>query len=179
VPAQDVLPPWPRCPSPAPRTHTLASRRIPGPGLPARRRTLSTPRHPAAAPPHRCKSWLPHALGGRSSSPPFDRMSTPETKPGFLSVGISALSPWGSRSGTPKPPGTPKTPTPAEEDRDEDKDKERERGGEKGKAAAEGAGPQRGGDHAVNRRHRLSLKRYPQDCPPLAVRWFHAVDVSS
>lgn len=29
----------------------------------------------------------------------------------------------------------------------------------------------------VNRRPRLSLKRYPQDCPPLVVRWFHAVDL--
>jgi len=94
-------------------------------------------------------------------------MSTPETKPGFLSAGITALSPWGSRSNTPKPPPTPKN---VDEERDKDKGKEREK--------APGVGPQRGGDHMVNRRHRLSLKRYPQDCPPLAVRWFHAVDVS-
>ncbi|KAF2676355.1 DDHD-domain-containing protein [Lentithecium fluviatile CBS 122367] len=97
-------------------------------------------------------------------------MSTPETKPGFLSAGITALSPWGSRTGTPKPP-----PTPRNVDEDKDKDKDKDKGKEK--AVVPGAGPQRGGDHMVNRRHRLSLKRYPQDCPPLVVRWFHAVDL--
>ena len=135
--------------------------RIPTPRLPAPRLRIRTLQQ-------RSKSWLSDVLGG-GTAPPLDRMSTPETKPGFLSVGINALSPWGSRSATPKPPGTPKTPKRADEDRDKDRDK----------AAADGAGAQRGGDHTVNRRPRLSLKRYPQDCPPLVVRWFHAVDVSS
>ncbi|ORY16005.1 DDHD domain-domain-containing protein [Clohesyomyces aquaticus] len=81
-------------------------------------------------------------------------MSTPDTKPGFLSAGLNALSsPWGSRSATPKPP-------PHDDD-------------EREKRPA----PQRGGDHIINRRHRLSIRKYPADCPPLAVRWFHAVDV--
>ncbi|KAL5458907.1 hypothetical protein PMIN07_005962 [Paraphaeosphaeria minitans] len=110
-------------------------------------------------------------------------MSAPETKPGFLSVGINALSPWGSRSGTPKPPATPHTPKKPGEDKDKDKpkhgdkDKEKDTEKEKENAAADGAGPQRGGDHTVNRRHRLGLNRYPDDCPPLAVRWYHSVDV--
>lgn len=90
---------------------------------------------------------------------PWGNMSTPETKPGFLSAGITALSPWGSRSATPKPP------PPSSHHGDEDK------------AAGPGAGAQRGGDHVVNRRPRLSLRKYPSDCPPLVVRWFHAVDV--
>ncbi|KAF2789718.1 DDHD-domain-containing protein [Melanomma pulvis-pyrius CBS 109.77] len=88
-------------------------------------------------------------------------MSTPENKPTFLSVGINALSPWGSRSSTPKPPPTPKTPKPEDED----------------KPQPPGMGPQRASDHTISRRHGLSLKKYPRDCPPLAVRWFHAVDV--
>lgn len=112
----------------------------------------------------RHKTWLTRFRAGGDASP-FDRMSTPENRPGFL----SNLSPWASRSVTPKPPPTPRNP---EEDREKDKGKERE-------AAASGLGSQRGGDHIVDRRHRLSLKRYPQDCPALAVRWFHAVDVSS
>ncbi|OGE54690.1 hypothetical protein PENARI_c005G08089 [Penicillium arizonense] len=33
-----------------------------------------------------------------------------------------------------------------------------------------------GEDHTVTHRHRLSLRRYPPDCPPLKVRWFYAVD---
>ncbi|PSN61487.1 DDHD-domain-containing protein [Corynespora cassiicola Philippines] len=120
-------------------------------------------------------------------------MSTPENKPGFLSAGITALSPWGSRSPTPKPPNTPKPDDAdkrdaetSDKDRDEDRkrmDKQRERERERDRERdreREKTGPamgtQRGGDHMV-RRHRLSLRRYPSDCPPLVVRWFHAVDV--
>ncbi|KAF9882696.1 hypothetical protein FE257_005516 [Aspergillus nanangensis] len=33
-----------------------------------------------------------------------------------------------------------------------------------------------GEDHTVTKRHRLSLRHYPKDCPPLKVRWFYAVD---
>lgn len=33
-----------------------------------------------------------------------------------------------------------------------------------------------GEDHTVTHMHRLSLRRYPLDCPPLKVRWFYAVD---
>jgi hypothetical protein len=90
-------------------------------------------------------------------------MSAPDNKQGFL----ANLSPWASRPTTPKPPPTPKT-AEADKDKDEAKAKERE---------AAVLGTQRGGDHVVDRRHRLSLKKYPQDCPPLAVRWYHAVDV--
>jgi hypothetical protein len=88
-------------------------------------------------------------------------MSAPDNKQGFL----ANLSPWGSRAPTPKPPPTPRT---GEAEKDNAKAKERE---------AAVLGTQRGGDHVVDRRHRLSLKKYPQDCPPLAVRWYHAVDV--
>jgi hypothetical protein len=115
-------------------------------------------------------------------------MAAPESsgKPGFLAT----LSPWGSRAATPKPPPTPTTAaadadkTAAAKDKDKDKDRAKE-SAEKTAAAsspaattptAPGLGTQRGGDHVVDRRHRLSLKRYPRDCPPLAVRWFHAVD---
>jgi len=34
----------------------------------------------------------------------------------------------------------------------------------------------KGEDHIVTHRHRLSLRFYPKDCPPLKVRWFYAVD---
>ncbi|KAF2878012.1 DDHD domain-containing protein [Massariosphaeria phaeospora] len=97
-------------------------------------------------------------------------MSTPETKPGFLSAGINVLSPWTSRSTTPKPPPTPRTTDDAKA-RDGEKDSEKE------KDAAAGIGTQRGGDHTVNRRHRVDPRKYPADCPAPAVRWFHAVDV--
>ncbi len=35
---------------------------------------------------------------------------------------------------------------------------------------------QPGTDHVVSPRHRLSLRSYPRDCPPLRPQWFHAVD---
>jgi len=35
----------------------------------------------------------------------------------------------------------------------------------------------KGEDHVVSHRHRLSLRKYPRDCPPLRPQWFHAVDV--
>jgi len=90
-------------------------------------------------------------------------MSAPagDNKQGFL----ANLSPWGSRAPTPKPPTTPKTGEPEKE---QAKAKERE---------AAVLGSQRGGDHVIDRRHRLSSKSYPKDCPPLAVKWYHAVDV--
>ena len=32
-------------------------------------------------------------------------------------------------------------------------------------------------DHSISLRPSPSLRRYPQDCPPLKTRWFYAVDV--
>ncbi|KAK3657500.1 hypothetical protein LTR56_002274 [Elasticomyces elasticus] len=49
----------------------------------------------------------------------------------------------------------------------------------KGEHGEPGPAPlqQKGGDHVVNPRHRLSLRRYPRDCPPMRPCWFHAADV--
>jgi hypothetical protein len=38
-------------------------------------------------------------------------------------------------------------------------------------------GAKRSVDHAVGVAHKLSKKLYPPDCPPLVVRWYHAIDV--
>jgi len=94
-------------------------------------------------------------------------MSAPDNKQGFL----SNLSPWTSRAPTPKLPSTPQTDTSAEKAKRVEQEKEKER-------TAAVLASQQGGDHVIDRRHRLSLKRYPPDCPPLQVRWFHAIDVS-
>ena len=70
--------------------------------------------------------------------------------PGFL----DSISPWTSRSATPKPVV-------------------------KDDGTLGDLGPQQraGGDHRINHRHRVSLRDYPEDCPMLKVRWFYAVDV--
>ena len=76
------------------------------------------------------------------------KMAAPELKPSFL----ESISPWSiSRSTTPKPDDTPK------------KD--------------EHESLQQGGDHSISGRPRLSLRRYPRDCPRLQTRLFYAVDV--
>jgi hypothetical protein len=72
--------------------------------------------------------------------------------PGFL----DSFSPWGaSRTSTPKPGEKPASDG----------------------ASQSGLSQQNGSDHRVSNRHRLSIRNYPDDCPPLNVRWFYAVDV--
>ena len=77
--------------------------------------------------------------------------------PGFL----DSISPWPSRSGAPKPGDTPTA----------------ERGPPPTNQAL--IAQQGGSDHRVSHRKRLSIRDYPEDCPPLNVRWFYAVDVRS
>lgn len=65
---------------------------------------------------------------------------------------VDSINPWaGSRSSTPVPREPVPTPTskPANS----------------------------GGDHSINPLYGLSARKYPTDCPPLKVQWFHAVDV--
>lgn len=78
-------------------------------------------------------------------------MSVPENK-SYFPAAMNAFSPWGTRSTTPKPG----------QERDEQE---------------QAPEPQRGRDHFVGQKHRLSLKNYPRDCPPLKVQWYFAVDV--
>lgn len=75
----------------------------------------------------------------------------------YFSSAVDSMNPWGgSRSTTPTPkepvPSTPTPPPPA------------------------ASNP---GDHSINYVYGQSTKRYPPDCPPLNVKWFHAVDVST
>ncbi|KAI9885766.1 MAG: hypothetical protein M1823_002444 [Watsoniomyces obsoletus] len=80
------------------------------------------------------------------------RRSSAEAKSSYFPAGLTGLSPWASRSATPK--GS-------------------DAGGEKPDATKPKAL-----DHVLTHRHRLSLRAYPADCPPLLVRWFYAVDVA-
>ncbi|KAK0644399.1 DDHD domain-containing protein [Cercophora newfieldiana] len=67
----------------------------------------------------------------------------------YLASAVDSINPWaGSRTSTP----LPKEPQPAP--------------------------PQPSAvDHAINPYYGQSFKKYPLDCPPLKVQWFHAVDV--
>ncbi|OQE04305.1 hypothetical protein PENVUL_c034G08062 [Penicillium vulpinum] len=69
---------------------------------------------------------------------------------------LGTLTPWSTpRSTTPTP-----TPTP-------------QSGGHPNPDVLQRS---QGEDHTVTHMHRLSMRRYPPDCPPLKVRWFYAVD---
>ncbi|KAI9818312.1 MAG: hypothetical protein M1832_004430 [Thelocarpon impressellum] len=79
--------------------------------------------------------------------------TNPDNRSSYLPAGLGGLSPWGSRTASPKPPPNA------------------------GTAGDGGRGKQQGGDHTINPRNRVSPRKYPPDCPPLNVQWFYAVDV--
>jgi hypothetical protein len=104
----------------------------------------------------RAPDWLKTRAAGLGRQSASEMSDKPDARSTTLS-GVTAFSPWGSRSTTPKP----------KENSDGD-----------GDLAETAKGKHRqGGDHAVSNRHRLSLRNYPKDCPPLLVQWYHAVDV--
>lgn len=117
------------------------------------------PAHPVDALAHRSQAWLLDQRPPRGG-PPGEKMTAPDAKSSgsYLAAGINAISPWGSRNQTPQTHPAPDAgePQPPELNLTQQS---------------------RGADHTVTNRHRLSLKKYPRDCPPLSVLWFHAVDV--
>ena len=70
---------------------------------------------------------------------------------------LDSISPWTTRSSSPR--------------------LSQNKGGDS--SPQTGLSNRQGTDHAVNHRHRLSIRDYPEDCPKVAIRWFYAVDVSN
>ncbi|KAI1327236.1 DDHD domain-containing protein [Xylariaceae sp. FL0255] len=73
-----------------------------------------------------------------------------EKKPekSYLASAVESINPWtSSRSTTPTPKDQKSTPT------------------------------QKADDHATNPLYGLCARKYPTDCPPLKVQWFHASDI--
>ncbi|CCC13020.1 unnamed protein product [Sordaria macrospora k-hell] len=71
----------------------------------------------------------------------------------YLASAVDSINPWAanrSTTPTPKEPPPPKPVFPVNPNP---------------------------GDHSTNPFYGQSFKRYPPDCPPLGVQWFHAVDV--
>jgi hypothetical protein len=102
-------------------------------------------------------AWKPaDRPAGESRQGPLN-MSSPDNK-SYLSGLTTSFSPWGSRSATPKPGPRKDTDGPS------------------GDLAVPANKVQ---DHTVSHRRRLFKNQYPKDCPPLAVQWYHAVDVSA
>ncbi|KAL8388326.1 hypothetical protein RB595_009307 [Gaeumannomyces hyphopodioides] len=88
-------------------------------------------------------------------APPVDK----KVEKGYFSSAVDSMNPWaGSRSTTPTPkePGSSSTTPPLPS------------------ASGPNTAP---GYHTTSHVYGQSLKRYPPDCPPLKVMWFHAVDI--
>lgn len=84
--------------------------------------------------------------------------ATGDRKPekSYLSSAVESINPWaGSRSATPAP----------------------DKRVEPSAAAAAAVAQTDPGDHSVTPLYGQSFRTYPKDCPPLSVKWFHAVDV--
>ena len=109
-------------------------------------------------------SWSPDPFGRMSSGP--EKVGTsgdgngdkkPEKKPekSYLASAVESINPWTGRSTTPAPKDNSSLPQP--------------------KPTPLSA--QKADDHSTNHLYGLSFKKYPSDCPPMNVLWFHAVDV--
>lgn len=84
----------------------------------------------------------------------------PEKKPekSYLASAVESMNPWTtSRSSTPTPKSKDSTAPPQP------------------KPAPPPA--RKADDHSTNTLYGYSLRKYPADCPPMNVMWFHAVDV--
>lgn len=107
------------------------------------------------------RAWhsRPHSMATASSGSPPISVPASGSAPGDKKAeksswasAVDSINPWaGSRSSTPAPkePAPPQPPMPVVT----------------------------GGDHSINLIYGLSARKYPSDCPPLKVKWFHAIDV--
>ncbi|KAI1639941.1 DDHD domain-containing protein [Biscogniauxia mediterranea] len=83
-----------------------------------------------------------------------DKKGEKKPEKSYLASAVESINPWtANRSTTPAPKETPPLPKP--------------------KPVA----TKKADDHSTNTLYGQSFRRYPADCPPLNVMWFHAVDV--
>lgn len=88
---------------------------------------------------------------GAMASGSADKKADKKAEKSYLASAVDSINPWsGSRSTTPTPKDRQPAPVPPST-----------------------------GDHVTNPFYGQTSGRYPSDCPPLKVQWFHAVDVSS
>ncbi|KAI1363048.1 DDHD domain-containing protein [Xylaria arbuscula] len=84
-----------------------------------------------------------------------DKKAEKKPEKSYLASAVESINPWTTRSTTPAPKDNSSLPQP--------------------KPAPLPA--QKADDHSTNHLYGLSFKKYPSDCPPMNVLWFHAVDV--
>ncbi|KAI0196974.1 DDHD domain-containing protein [Astrocystis sublimbata] len=103
----------------------------------------------------------PAAPSGKKGDSKMDKKVEKKSEKSYLASAVESISPWAiGRSTTPTSKDSSSTPP------------------SKPKSAPSSSSPaQKADDHATNTLYGQSFKRYPADCPPMNVMWFHAVDV--
>lgn len=97
---------------------------------------------------------VPGAEGAKKTDKPGDK----KQEKSYFATAVDSINPWNtSRSGTPVPKEKEMPPPP------------------KPKAS----NSKKADDHSLTTLYGQSFRKYPLDCPPLNVKWFHAVDVSA
>jgi hypothetical protein len=102
--------------------------------------------------------------GGGPAGPGETRRPTErKSEKSYFASAVESINPFtSSRSSSPAPPN-------------KEKDKAKEM---PPPAKPARANTQKADDHSINTLYGQSFRRYPPDCPPLNVQWFHAADVS-
>lgn len=90
---------------------------------------------------------------------PDDKKAEKKQEKSYFATAVESINPWNSSRSS--------TPTPKEKDKQKDMPPPPKPATSSKKAE----------DHASSTIYGQSIRRYPADCPPLNVKWFHAVDV--
>ncbi|KAI1389455.1 DDHD domain-containing protein [Hypoxylon trugodes] len=92
--------------------------------------------------------------GSGDSAAPSEKKEAKKVEKSYLATAVDSINPWTiNRSTTPTPNSKDVPPKP--------------------KTSA----TRKADDHSTNTLYGQSFRKYPPDCPPLNVMWFHAVDV--
>lgn len=97
---------------------------------------------------------------GEAEGKKTDRAAEKKQEKSYFATAVDSINPWNtSRSSTPVP-------------REKEKERQKEM-----PPPTKPAPSNKADDHSTSTLYGQSFRRYPPDCPPLNVKWFHAVDV--
>lgn len=97
--------------------------------------------------------------GNGDSAATNEKKETKKVEKSYLASAVDSINPWNiSRSTTPTPKDTASKPKPIT-------------------TAVPPTAAKKADDHSTNTLYGQSFKKYPPECPPLNVMWFHAVDI--
>ncbi|KAI1372953.1 DDHD domain-containing protein [Hypoxylon crocopeplum] len=100
--------------------------------------------------------------GSGDSTASSEKRETKKVEKSYLATAVDSINPWTTtRSTTPTPKDGTSKPKPKTMIN----------------SKTETAPTRKADDHSTNTLYGQSFRKYPSDCPPLNVMWFHAVDV--